>query len=218
MTGEYEVQLPQREALSIQIVIGGTLLRPKLTLQSDAQPPISQSDLLSYLAFGRSSSSLLQLEGSSNSSGNPGGGIVGTGAALAYRQLTSVAIGVLADQLEGEASRSLGADILNITPADVPTEVYTPSGLGGFLRSTQVEIGKYIDPKTYLAIQSRLTLDRKVNIPGVVLRRRTGLGLQYEASFEPRYQISDPTLDVQQSANPAIYGVFGAFIRREWRF
>ena len=44
--------------------------RPKLTLQSDAQPPISQSDLLSYLAFGRSSSSLLQNEGSSASSGN----------------------------------------------------------------------------------------------------------------------------------------------------
>ncbi|NUS97532.1 MAG: hypothetical protein HOQ11_09000 [Gemmatimonadaceae bacterium] len=216
-TGEYEVALPQRAALTIQVVIGGTLLRPKLTLQSDAQPPISQSDLLSYLAFGRSSSSLLQMEGSSNSSGNASGSIVGTGAGLAYKRLASVAIGVLTDQLQGEAARSLGADIFNITPADVPTEVYTPNGLGDFVRGTEVEIGKYIDPRTYLAVQSRLSFNGTQNIPGIVLRRRAALGLQYQASYEPRYQARQPSLDPNQEP-PHPFGVFGAFVIREWRF
>ncbi|HEX8850140.1 MAG TPA: translocation/assembly module TamB domain-containing protein [Gemmatimonadaceae bacterium] len=218
VTGEYEVRLPQREALSIQVIIGGTLLRPKLTLQSDAQPPISQSDLLSYLAFGRSSSSLLQMEGSSNSSGNANGNLVGTGAGLAYKRLAAVAVGVLTDQFEGEASRSLGADIFNITPADVPTEVYTPSGITDFVRGTEVEIGKYVDPRTYVSIQSRLTnpFGGQKSPLGVRLVRRTGAGFQYQASYEPRYQVQTPTLAPSQDVST--FGVFGAFIIREWRF
>jgi translocation and assembly module TamB len=211
VTGEYEVRLPQREALNIQVLIGGTLLRPKLTLQSDAQPPISQSDLLSYLAFGRSSSSLLQTEGSSASSGNASGNIVGTGAAVAYKRLAAVAVGVVADQFEGEASRSLGADVFNITPADVPTEVYTPNGITDFLSGTEIELGKYVDPRTYLALQARAR-----GIPGIALRQRSSKGFIYEASMEPRFRVVDPTLDPNQSPKSLV--VFGAFIRREWRF
>jgi translocation and assembly module TamB len=211
VTGEYQVTLPQQQALNIQVLIGGTLLRPKLTLQSDAQPPMSQSDLLSYLAFGRSSSSLLQVEGSSASSGNASGSIVGTGAAVAYKRLAAVAVGVVADQFEGQASRSLGADVFNITPADVPTEVYTPNGIGDFLRGTQVELGKYVDPRTYLSLQARAQ-----GIPGVQLRQRTAKGFTYTMSFEPRYPVTAPTL--APAGNMHQFGVFGAFIGREWRF
>jgi translocation and assembly module TamB len=211
VTGEYEVRLPQREALNIQVLIGGTLLRPKLTLQSDAQPPIPQSDLLSYLAFGRSSSSLLQSEGSSASSGNASGNIVGTGAAVAYKRLAAVAVGVVADQFEGEASRSLGADVFNITPADVPTEVYTPNGISDFLSGTEIELGKYVDPRTYLAVQARAK-----GLPGVALRQRTSKGFTYELSMEPRFKVSEPTLAPNQTPKPL--PVFGAFIIREWRF
>ena len=63
ITGETEVRLPSQQAFNIQVVIGGTLDQPKITLQSDRQPPIAQSDLLAYLAFGRTSSSLLTLGG-----------------------------------------------------------------------------------------------------------------------------------------------------------
>ena len=80
--GGYEVRLPVREAINIRILIGGTLRNPQISLESDAQPPIPQSDLLSYLAFGRSSSSLLQLEGSGFRASN---NLVGAGAALASR-------------------------------------------------------------------------------------------------------------------------------------
>ena len=53
------VRLPAQQALTIRILVGGTLNSPALSLDSDAQPPMTQSDLISYLAFGRTSSSLL---------------------------------------------------------------------------------------------------------------------------------------------------------------
>ncbi|HEX2717292.1 MAG TPA: translocation/assembly module TamB domain-containing protein [Gemmatimonadaceae bacterium] len=211
VTGEYPVRLTSRETINIRVIIGGTLARPKLALESDAQPPIPQSDLLSYLAFGRSSSSLLQQEGSSASSGNAGGGLVGTGAALAYKRLAAVAIGVATDQIEGEASRSLGADVLNITPADVPTEVYTPTGIGDFLRGTEVEVGKYIDRRTFLSLQGRLT-----GTPGVRVQHRLPKGMVLQSSFEQRYPVERPDLDDNSTTRPK--PVFGVFLIREWRF
>ncbi|HEY4672247.1 MAG TPA: translocation/assembly module TamB domain-containing protein, partial [Gemmatimonadaceae bacterium] len=115
---EYEVNLPNREQITIQVVVGGTFKSPNISLTSDAQPPLTQSDLLSYLAFGQQSNSLLQLEGSGLSNGSGTSNLVGQGAALATQQLAGVALGVLANQFAGEAARSLGADLFNITPAD----------------------------------------------------------------------------------------------------
>ena len=213
-TGEYQVKQSQGQALNIRVLIGGTLRLPKLSLESDAQPPISQSDLLSYLAFGRSSGSLLQLGdagGTAGSGTGTGSGLVSTGAAFAYKRLASVAIGVLADQFEGDASRSLGADVFNITPADVPNEIYTPQGIKDLLTSTEVELGKYVDPQTFVSVQTRAT-----GIPGLRAQRRTAKGFRFELSFEPRYKIVEPTLDATTKTDR--FGVFGAFLIREWRF
>src|SRR6266849_200870 len=112
---EYVVNQPNREAIKIQTVVGGTLHPPNISLTSDAQPPIPQSALLSYLAFGQSSSSLVQLEGSGLTNGSGGSNLVGAGAALASRPLAGVAIGVVADQFAGSAARPLGADVFTIT-------------------------------------------------------------------------------------------------------
>ncbi len=211
VTGEYEVRLPAREAINIQILIGGTLNNPHISLQSDAQPPIAQSDLLAYLAFGRSSSSLIQLEGSGLTNGTSGpGNVIGAGASLASRQLAGVALGVFADELGGEAARSLGADVFTITPADVQTDV------GNFLRATQVEFGKYIKSHTFVAVQSKLdpsALER----PGVQLQHRFGglRGYSLETSFETRYLLHDPSLAPQTVGTTS---VFGLFLVRDWRF
>jgi translocation and assembly module TamB len=215
-TGEYLVKQSQGEALNIRVLIGGTLRLPKLSLESDAQPPISQSDLLSYLAFGRSSGSLLQLGDAGGTAGSgtaTGSGLVNTGAAFAYKRLTSVAIGVLADEFEGNASRSLGADVFNITPADVPNEVYTPQGIGSLLKGTEVELGKYIDPMTFVSVQTRL----QSKFPGLRAQRRTAKGFRLELSLEPRYTILPPSLDVTTTTQSP-WAVYGAFLIREWRF
>ena len=207
ITGGYEVRLPAREAINIEILIGGTLLNPSISLQSDAQPPIPQSDLLSYLAFGRSSSSLVQLEGAGFGSGN---NLIGAGAALASQQLAAVALGVFADQLAGEAARELGADVFNISPADIQTDI------GGFLRGTKIEFGKYYRGHTFFAVQFRPD-PGALQRPGLEVQHRfPGLrGYRLESSFQPRYLLRDPTLAPQE---PATTSVFGLFLIREWRF
>jgi translocation and assembly module TamB len=209
-TAEYTVQQPNREALNIQIVVGGTLHTPNISLTSDAQPPIPQSDLLSYLAFGQSSSSLLQLEGS----GLTGGGsqnLVGAGAALASRQLAGVALGVAADQIAGSAARSLGADVFTITPADVQTDV------GNFLRGTQFEFGKYIRSHTFVAIKSPFD-PSALKRPGVSFVHRFGglQGYRLESGVDTRYILREPSL--QRDQNIYTTSAFGAFLIKEWRF
>ena len=210
-TGEYLIRQPNREAINIQIVVGGTLRKPNISLTSDAQPPIPQSDLLSYLAFGQSSSSLVQLEGSGLTNGSGGSNVVGAGAALASKQLAGIAIGVLADQVAGSAAQSLGADVFTITPADVQTDV------GNFLRATQFEFGKYIKSHSFVAVKS--PLDPKALVrPGIQLVHRFGglRGYRMETGVDTRYLLREPTL--QRDQNVATTSAFGAFLIREWRF
>jgi translocation and assembly module TamB len=210
ITAEHEVQLPASEAVTISIVLGGTLERPTIALSSDAQPPLTQSDLLSYVAFGRSSSSLLQQGGSSVSSQGTGGiGGVGT---FATQQLFGMALGLAVDELEGEAARSLGADVLNITPADVYTEVLNLN-LGRVLESTEFEVGKYFDTDTFGAIQTRLSVR---TVPGLRVYRRLFSDYRIEGSFEPRLQLRVPSLS-ERDELPA-FSVLGLFLIREWRF
>ncbi len=209
-TAEYEVRLSTREAIRIRIVLGGTMQNPTIALESDAQPPIPQSDLLAYLAFGKPSASLLQLEGSGVSSGGTSGGLVGTSAALATKQLAAVALGVMADEFAGEAAQSLGADVFNITPADVQSDV------GSFLRATELEFGKYIKTHTFVSIQGRPDPEA-LKRPGIRLEHRFGglRGYRLETSFEPRFLLKEPTLAPR---NPSTTSVLGLFLIREWRF
>lgn len=206
-TGEHEVVLPGRQNFAIKVVIGGTLRRPKLTLESDAQPPISQSDLLSYLAFGRNTSSLFQVEGSGLTGATATGNLVGLGAALAMRRMAAVALGVMADEVEGEASKGLGADVFNITPADVPTEL-GGEGVVDFLASTRVEAGKYLSPYFFMALQAQ-------KYPGIRAQYRTPKGWRFEGTVEPRFILMPPSLAIQPI--PAVTS-FGFFVIREWRF
>lgn len=211
---QYTIQPAGRPALNINIAINGTARKPVIVLTSDAQPPLSQSDLLSYLAFGQSSTSLVGSAGSSSNSGagSASGGLVGSAAALATRQLTATALGVMTRQFAATAARSLGADVFTITPADVPDQGVTISGIRTILAGTQVEAGKYVDRQTYIATQIR----GEGTTPGFVVQRRLSKGYRIEASVDSRYIVNQPTLssDVPIRSEAA----FGAFLIREWKF
>jgi translocation and assembly module TamB len=211
ITGEHEVQLPASTQLRVQVVIGGTLENPTISLASDAQPPLTQSDLLSYVAFGQSSSSLLQVGGSSIGAGGatPALQTVGT---FAGQQLVGMALGVAVDQLEGEAGRSVGADVFNITPADTYEEVLK-ADFASFLLATEVEVGWYINPRTFGGVQSRLSTRTP---PGLRVQHRMWKEYVLEGSFEPRFALRVPSLSDPEDS-PA-FAVFGAFLVREWRF
>jgi len=206
---QYTIQTAGRPALNINIAINGTVRKPVIVLTSDAQPPLSQSDLLSYLAFGQSSTSLLSSAG--NSGVNGGGNLVGNAAALATRQLTATALGVMTRQFAATAARSLGADVFTITPADLPTGL-TLNGVTTLLAGTQLEAGKYVDRQTYVATQIRA----QRATPGFVVQRRLSKGFSIEASIDSRFLLSQPTLAADVPSKSA--AAFGAFLIREWKF
>ena len=220
---EYLVNIPSREALTISVLVGGTLKAPRISLESDAQPPISQSDLLSYLAFSQSSSSLLPQGGSTASGSNAGGGgrVVGTAGKLVQQQLAGQAIGQFVQTVQSDIGRSIGADVFRISAADVSTEAAqaTKGNFGGLVTGTNVEYGRFVTPELYIAAQGTpgsLTFQQKTNTPiGVLAQRRTSKGFQFEVSFEPRYILQDPTLGTQPVVSR---GVLGMFVKKEWRF
>jgi translocation and assembly module TamB len=209
ISGEHEVQLPASGAVQIRVNIGGTMVRPELQLESDARPPLSQSDMLSYLAFGQSSGSLLQTGASGLV---PEGGIGGVGK-VAGQQLQGIALGTLFDQLERQAEgagmRSLGLDLLNITPAPTYTEIAKGDVLS-FLQQTEFEAGRYVTPRTFVAGQLRLSAT-----PGVRAVHRSPGGYRFEMTWEPRLLLREPTLSEQHSVTKR---AFGLFLIREWRF
>ncbi len=211
ITAEYVVKQPTG-ATNIQVLIGGTLQNPRISLTSDAQPPLSQSDLLSYLAFGSSSGSLLQFN---QTSLTQGGNLINVASA----RLAGVAIGEALNQVEGDAARSLGVDVFNITPGDTPT-LAGQSGFQQFITGTEIEAGKYLNPNTFATViltPGALALNNSGNKapPGVSLTHRTSKGYRYEATYGPRYLLNPPTLSGQTVSG---IGQFGAFLIREWRF
>jgi len=209
VTGEYEVRIASRGAINISVLIGGTLRMPRLSLESDAQPPKTQAELISLLAFGQPTSSLVALNGSSVAGSAAVGDLVGIGAQLAVKRLAGVAMGVMVEEIETEAGKALGADVFNITPADVPAELIQLRGVGNFLTQTRVEAGRYINPRTFVTAQEsggRL---------GAGFEHRTADGWRFRASFEPRLLLLDPTLS-KQAFKPV--RAYGGIIAREWRF
>jgi translocation and assembly module TamB len=219
VTAEYQVK-QATNVTNIRVLVGGTVQKPRISLESDAQPPLSQSDLLSYLAFGQSSGSLLQL----GSTGTLGGGAQGNSVLnAATTRLAGVAVGVALDELEGDAARSLGLDVFNVTPGDLPV-LQGQSGVSEFLRGTELELGRYLSPSTFVSAVTTpgvLTCvggnrqNSSCAIPGLTLQYRTNKGYRFETSLTPRYILDPPTLAGQTAAGTS---QFGAFIIREWRF
>jgi hypothetical protein len=160
--------------------------------------------------------------GSSVSSSSPNGGLVGTTAALARKQIASVATGVIVDQLESRAGRSLGADVFNITPVPGLPDEFAGGNLGGglaqFVRGTQIEFGKYFNPQLFVAFQSTpVFFQGDPPIPGfrVQYRFRRWLGLSLESNYQPRYFLPPPTLE-QVTIDPK--NALGLYLVRQWRF
>jgi translocation and assembly module TamB len=213
LKAEQEVRLPNRPAFAIQLLVGGTLRVPRLTLQSNAQPPISESDLLSYFAFGESTSSLLQPESGGSIGGGSGGGgaLLGPVGALATQQLGATAVGTVVDQIEQQARRSLNLDVFNVTPAPVPPELAL-QGYFNVFRGAQFEAGRYLSSRWFVAGQGRTA----AVFPGVRVEYRTPSGFQWVTSWEPRYLPQQPSLSLSQT--PSTTNVFGVFLQWQQRF
>ena len=212
LTANYEVAQPGREALVIQIHVTGTMSEPRLSLESSAEPPLSESDLLSYLAFGRSSSGLLSL-GGSGLSGGGNGGSDGIGA-LAQQQLASLALGAMLDEavadIERQGSRA-GFDMFRVNPADLPAELAFSGQFGNFLRGTEIVVGKYVTPRWFVAAEGRTTTE---TWPGFRVEYVARGGFSWVTTWEPRYLPIAPALGDQTARSTRAFGSFLTWTRR----
>ena len=217
---EVQVRQASQQALAIRLNIGGTLLRPRLSLESDAQPPIPQTDLISYLAFGNSSGSLLSQSGSSNAGTTSGGSILGSSAALVNRFFTATALGALLNGAEGNLARVLGADVLNITANGTAPEVQNLfTGFSGFLLATELEYGRYFGTRSYTAVTltpaNFATTAGNISPIGVRWEYRLPRNYRLETSFGPRFLLTSQTLDRNA---PNAFQTIGLFLSREWKW
>jgi len=208
----HEVKQAGRAPLDIRVIIGGTMRKPSLSLESEAQPTMSQSDLIAFLAFGQSSSSLLQFANTGLEGDAQGGSsLAGNVGALARRQMASIALGALVDQARADLAASTRADVLNITPADVPADLSLGS-LQALLRGTDIEIGKYTDRHTFVLGRVRPSLA----IPGASVDRRIGQRYTLRGIFETRLLPERPSLSA--GLEPKNIQVLGALflIKLAW--
>jgi hypothetical protein len=125
--------------------VGGTLLAPRVSLSSNAPFPIGESDLVSYLIFGRPTYALAsgqsaQAEGASRA-------LLGaaTGATA------NLALGTLSAELGSVFARNVGLDFLAISQDRDAASLGT-LGLAGTVATTQVEIGQYLTNEVFAAL------------------------------------------------------------------
>jgi hypothetical protein len=209
----YEVPRRGREALVIQIHVTGSLMQPRIALESNSEPPLAESDILSYLAFGRSSSSVLSLNEAGLSGGSDGAGGVG---ALAQQQLATLAVGAAVDQAFSGLERKgagAGLDVFRIHPADLPSELAFSGDFGNFLRGTEVVAGKYLTSRLFLAAEARTTTEAW---PGFRIEYDAQTGFSWVLTWEPRFLPVEPSLAADQTARSA--RVFGTFLYWSRRF
>lgn len=211
LTAEHEVQLPGREPFDIRIVLDGTPLELDTELDSSAEPPLSQTDLLSFVVFGRDAGSLLTQHGSALSGqGSTGGPLVGAVASRAAQQFATVGFDAVLGEVEAETARALGLDVLNIRPAELPAEISTGE-FADLLRGTEFEAGRYVTSRLFISGQARPTFVH----PGARMDYETEHGWVWRVTWRPRFLPAVPTLLFEE---PDRASVFGSLLFREWRF
>ncbi len=192
-----------QEPLNIIAVVEGPLLAMRISLESEAQPPIAESDLISYLLFGRPSFALASGE-ASILQGAAGAGV-------------SVGIGTLAGQLSAVVAQQIGLDYFAITQAQDGGRG-PMSGLGGAFADTQIEFGQYLAQDLFIAMVLRPIsgMGGGAQIPGARLEWRFTDTWTLEAFVEDRfgregvYTFGDAGLRLNR--------ILGLEIYREWGY
>jgi hypothetical protein len=198
------------EPLDVSATVAGTLTQPRVTLSSDEQG-VAESDLVSYLIFGRPSYELAS-----------GQEALVQGAASSFVRTTAQAgvtwaAGTLANQLGAAVAQEIGVDYLSITQAGdfgVMTGSFT-----GPLAGTQIEIGQYLGEDAFFVLIFRPRPE-----PG------TGqgyfAGARGEIALTDQYNVQGFWEDRFLRGRAGAFGdlpfqaaqVLGVFIFREWGY
>jgi hypothetical protein len=211
----YRVATSQGDPLNIQATVTGTLQAPRIALTSDAQPAISESDLVSYLLFGRATDQLTAGERAATGASGTRTGVVDIGN-LAYRFLTPSLLGYAATGLESFA-QNLGLDYVAITSAEVAQTPLSGNFVSSLFAGSQVELGRYLNDNLFLAFTQRLMSANTggSRSPGVRLEWRFQPTYTAELFAEDRFART-PSFGLLTAAEAK--KVYGFFLFREWGY
>jgi len=165
ITAEHQLRTVSGKQFLVFVRIGGTLLYPRLSLQSDERPPLSETEIVSYLVFGQPPSGLTES---------------GSGSALGQVGLTSqVAAGIVGSVGQGLVSDlGLPLDYLTLTPG---------AGRQGF-QSARIGAGARIGDRTYLTLTAGLCEVVTSQLIGAGIEYRFSRPFSVAAAFEPVVQ------------------------------
>ena len=178
IVAEHPVRAVQGNDLVVRALIGGTLLVPRLSLESDQRPPLSETEIVSYLLFGRPSFDLQSAPG------------VGSGSEQAILQ---GALAGLAGVLSGELEQTLVADLG--LPLDYLTIRPGGGSVADIFSSARVEAGTQIGERTFLTLNAGLCQAPRGLQPqalGASVEYRLASRWSMQASVEPMVQDCRP--------------------------
>jgi translocation and assembly module TamB len=171
IAAEHTVRAARGTELLVRARIGGSLLAPRLTLESDQRPPLSETEIVSYLLFGRPSFDLL-------------GGAPGTRSEQAVLQGAIAGLaGIAAGQLEQTLVADLGLPLDYIA--------IRPGTAGDVLGTMRVEAGTQIGERTFLTLAAPLCEVRRglsSQLFGATLAYQLAGRWRVQASIEPLLQ------------------------------
>ncbi len=152
VAAEYAARTVQGQPLTVRAIIEGTLLYPRLRLESDSRPPLSETEIASYLMFGQPAAPELGLQGG-----------------LAQAQLVA---GSLAGGVGQALVNELGLPINYLTI--VPGSRTSTSSSG--LASSRIEAGAQIGERTFFTLNAGLCEVRTSRLVGL------GASIEYRLS------------------------------------
>jgi hypothetical protein len=211
----YRARPSQGDPIDIVAVVGGTLRSPRVRLTSDEEPPISESDLASYLFFGLPT---YALSPSQNAGVNQT--IAGLDpqvmafAGLGVRALTSSGFGYLASGLQTFAQNFGLVDYVSLTAAEASPGIAQQNALAGLFARTRLDLGWYVGDDVYVAFSQPLSFAGEGSRPGVRLEWRFLPTLTAEFFWEDRFA-RNPSFGI---ANSDSRRVGGFFLFREWSY
>jgi hypothetical protein len=204
ITAAYKARA-QGEPLDVLAIVGGTLQNPRVRLSSDAQPPISESDLASYLFFGVPTWEVANTGG--------GAGDVRAVAGLGARALGPSVLGYASSGLQTLVQSAGLFDYVGLTAAEVAPADQTGNGLTRMFAGTQLELGRYLSSNIFFGYTQRLgsgTYD-----PAVRLEWRFLPEHSFELFAEDRLA---RTPGFGARTETGLRKVYGFSLFREWGF
>jgi len=199
--------------LEITASVEGTLLNPRVSLSSNAAVPIAESDLVSYLIFGRPSYALATAQAARATSAARSllGAAGGAGA--------NFALGTISSQLGSVVARDFGLDFLAISQGENADPF---GGLSSTVATTQVEIGQYITDDVFAALLWRPLTDlasteKRSPFAGFRIEWRMADLWTLEGFIEDRFARS-PLFSTTNLAGLGQEKIPGFFFWREWGY